>query len=446
MILQGDARRIPLADESVQCVVTSPPYWGLRDYGLPPLVWGGEARCEHEWGDEVPGDPRGGSGPNAKEAYAKADSEDEGKSRYARQVARGNFCSLCSAWRGSLGLEPTPELYVQHLVAVFREVRRVLRKDGTCWVNLGDSYASDTKWGGNTGGKHVKTLHGKPGGMGREKRDTGLKSKDLVGIPWRVAFALQADGWWLRSDIIWAKPNPMPESVTDRPTRSHEYVFLLTKSERYYYDAEAIREVLSDGPLGGRQLADRKGEKAPRSKDYHNGMKQRMSGRPCPPNRNRRSVWTIATQPYPEAHFATFPEALVTPCILAGTSELGACATCGAPWKRTTEKSGGTTGKSWHNHQDDAIRGQRGNDAGDRTAKNAYESGDYKVKTVGWQPGCKCKATVIPCIVLDPFCGSGTVEAVAYKLGRKGIGMDLKAEYNALAKQRARKTPVGLPL
>jgi hypothetical protein len=178
-VYEGDCRVVlaSLPAESVHTVLTSPPYWGLRDYGSP----------------------------------------------------------------GQLGLEPTPEEYVANMVAVFREVRRVLRADGTLWLNLGDSYANDTKWGGSSGGKHVAALHGQTG-IGRQKVTTGLKAKDLVGIPWRVAFALQADGWYLRSDIIWAKPNPMPESVTDRPTKAHEYLFLLSKSARYYYDADAVRE------------------------------------------------------------------------------------------------------------------------------------------------------------------------------------------------------------
>lgn len=166
-----------LPDESVHCVVTSPPYWGLRDYGVD----------------------------------------------------------------GQIGLEETPQAFVDRMVDVFREVRRVLREDGTCWVNLGDSYANDGKWGGATSGKHVASLHGNTG-IGRGKKTTGLKSKDLVGIPWRVALALQADGWWLRRDIIWHKPNPMPESATDRCTTAHEYLFHLTKSADYFYDADAVAE------------------------------------------------------------------------------------------------------------------------------------------------------------------------------------------------------------
>lgn len=235
-IIQGDCRAVlrTLPDESVQCIVTSPPYFGLRDYGDA----------------------------------------------------------------GQIGLEQTPEQYVQEIVGVFREARRVLRHDGTLWLNLGDSYAAAR------GGTHqpAETLAGGEGGrtaegerVNRGRRDgynptrnaaaIGLKHKDLIGIPWRVALALQADGWYLRQDVIWHKPNPMPESVTDRFTKAHEYVFLLSKSERYYFDHEAVQEPAT----GARGV------------------------------RNKRSVWTVATKPFPGAHFATFPPELIRPCVLAGS-------------------------------------------------------------------------------------------------------------------------------
>lgn len=272
-LVRGDARFLPLRDRAIQCVVTSPPYWGLRDYGLPPLVW-----------DGAPG---------------------------------------YSVWRGSFGLEPTPDLYVQHLVGIFREVYRVLRDDGTVWLNLGDSYAANRSYQVRDN-KHVD--------VGNEMSMSvsgGLKPKDLIGIPWHVAFALQADRWYLRSDIIWAKPNPMPESVTDRPTRSHEYLFLLTKSARYYYDMSAIKEPCQSGPSDVRKMAehrDRIGGKHKKLVDplskasatTHIGQKRAVGS---PSGRNCRSVWTIPTQPYRGAHFATFPQRLVEPCILAGSRE-----------------------------------------------------------------------------------------------------------------------------
>lgn len=251
-VINGDCRKIlsMMDDGDVDCCVTSPPYFGLRDYGVD----------------------------------------------------------------GQLGLEATPEAYVAEMVAVFREVRRVLRDDGTLWLNLGDSYANDGKWGGSTGGKHAAGLHGDTG-IGRRKTHTGMKPKDLIGIPWRVAFALQADGWYLRQDIIWHKPNPMPESVKDRCTKSHEYLFLLSKSERYYFDAEAIKEpAIQAGRVRSDKMGGNEGD------DVHHSPGGTFEGADT---RNKRDVWTIATKPYRGAHFATFPPELVRPCILAGCRKGG---------------------------------------------------------------------------------------------------------------------------
>ena len=264
-LIQGDCIEVlrGLEDESVQCVVTSPPYYGLRDYGVV----------------------------------------------------------------GQIGLEQSPEEYVEKMVGVFREIRRVLRNDGTVWLNLGDSY-----WGGKgqsahgdaerhiarlAAGKTINRPYQEIGKMGETLNKDGehetIKPKDLIGIPWRVAFALQADGWWLRSDIIWHKPNPMPESVKDRPTKSHEYMFLLTKSARYYYDAEAVKEpsVYPDDDRKSRVNGD--------AKDFQREGNKLAFGSQTYPTRNCRSVWTIPTQSYSGAHFATYPEKLVEPCIKAGT-------------------------------------------------------------------------------------------------------------------------------
>jgi DNA modification methylase len=254
-----------LPDASVHCCVTSPPYWGLRDYG-------------HD---------------------------------------------------GQIGLEATPEAYVARMVEVFREVRRVLREDGTCWVNLGDSYnnAGSSKNGTGLDGKQRGGATGADGECGYKKRDlrhalkgSGIKHKDLCGIPWRVAFALQSDGWWLRQDIIWHKPNPMPESVRDRCTKAHEYVFLLTKSERYFYDAEAVSEAATHA---GKTV---KTNGAAGMEGFGDGMRTRAGfarGIVVGSTRNRRSVWTVATKPYSGAHFAVMPAALVEPCIKAGCPEGG---------------------------------------------------------------------------------------------------------------------------
>lgn len=254
-IHQGDCRQVmtEMPQKFVQTVVTSPPYWGLRDYGVG----------------------------------------------------------------GQLGLEATPDEYVRNMVEVFRGVRRVLRDDGTVWLNLGDTFLSSggqRTYGSSDGG----TGRG-PGTRRHDVAAAGLKPKDLVGIPWRVAFALQSDGWYLRSDIIWSKPNPMPESITDRPTKAHEYLFLLTKSPRYYYDADAIKEeaihagavVKASNPLTAKNAS--KGTYGATAAGFtqHDTL--------VATHRNARTVWTIATQPYPGAHFATMPEALAEPCVKAGS-------------------------------------------------------------------------------------------------------------------------------
>lgn len=216
---------------------------------------------------------------------------------------------------GQLGMEPTPNEYVANLVAVFREVRQVLRDDGTLWLNLGDSYANDTKWGGSSGGKHAVGLHGKTG-IGRSKRCTGAKPKDLLMIPARVALALQADGWWIRSAIVWHKVNPMPESVKTRPTSAYEMVYMLAKSESYYYDSEAVKEPVQSDRAPSR--------KAKRSGAGHLAL--RSNGSPYDGTgefRNCRNVWTIASQPFKGAHFATMPQELAQRCILAGCPEGG---------------------------------------------------------------------------------------------------------------------------
>lgn len=387
-ILVGDClqRLRDLPDCSVQCCVTSPPYWGLRDYGND----------------------------------------------------------------AQLGLESTPEKYVENMVAVFREVHRILRKDGTLWLNLGDCYAGS--WGNYGGknrgkGKQREILTGskshnpaydeladwRPPTSNKIK---GIKPKDLVGIPWRVAFALQAEGWWLRQDVIWHKLNPMPESVTDRCTKAHEYVFLLTKSERYYYDAEAVKEAFADERQGNPgKYRWKYGEGAGKGKGStsllkDDGMVHGWNADGKATGRNRRSVWKVSTKPYKGAHFATMPPDLVEPCILAGTSEAGCCESCGAPVKRATQKNRVATRpgrQSKYGTPDEDIRG------GSETLRERHI---VQTTTTGWLPSCECKAGVIPCIVLDPFGGSGTTVAVAAKLGRRGICCELNPEYVKLAIER----------
>jgi DNA modification methylase len=404
-VYAGDVRSVLgfFADASVDCCVTSPPYWGLRDYGIPAQVWSGDPGCQHAWNDTA-------------------------------------FCRRCGAWLGHLGLEPSPDLFVQHMVEVLREVRRVLRPSGTLWLNLGDCYNAGTTAPRRPSHDRVGYWQA-AGSMGdRRVHATDLKPKDLVGIPWRVALALQADGWYLRADLIWAKPNPMPESVSDRPTRSHEYVFLLSKNPRYFYDAEAIREPCASGPSDLRKM----GEQLPRIGGKHKELVDRLSkasagtniGRKRsvgdPSGRNRRSVWTIATQPYRKAHFATFPERLVEPCILAGSSGGGGCSRCGVPWQRVLEVGYRNPGNRSTN--------------GPRSVARRHETAGFAVRlerhatTIGWKRTCSCEgAGANAAVVLDPFAGSGTTLAVAKRLGRQALGIELNPDYVELIKERCKR-------
>ena len=297
-----------LPAESVQTCITSPPYWGLRDYGT--AAWeGGDDECDHK---QTTARKDGGRVNVGSFHGSAATDSDKGAMNYRM------LCGKCGATRidNQLGLEATPEAYVSSMVAVFREVRRVLRDDGTLWLNLGDSYYSSTATQGRNETKATGLANGwtgeKVGASSFVRRIPWLKPKDLVGIPWRVAFALQADGWYLRQDIIWHKPNPMPESVTDRCTKAHEYIFLMTKSPRYFYDAEAVAE-RSTGMTGGAFGAG----------GAEVGRLRQDASRPRPPDngtRNRRSVWTVTTKPFKGAHFATFPPDLIEPCVLAGSA------------------------------------------------------------------------------------------------------------------------------
>lgn len=418
-IMIGDVReqlRL-LPDSSVHCVVTSPPYFGLRSY-LP---------------DDHP--------DKAKE----------------------------------IGLEPTFEAFISALVEVFREVRRVLRDDGTLWLNLGDSYAGS--WGAQ-GHRESSTNeqaisrnqianHPKRAQHTGTIRQAGLKPKDLIGIPWRVALALQADGWYLRQDIIWSKPNPMPESVTDRCTKAHEYVFLLSKSERYFYDADAIAEPLAYGSaerlsqdVGGQEGSDRVPGKTngkmkavykerytgQSTKDFASGKaqdasatKQRIVDRILSGElitRNKRSVWTVTTQPYKGAHFATFPAALIEPMILAGCPAR-CCAECGAPWQRQVERV--DQGFDGSKYGEAAVAASGGAITGG-TAKSTLGSPNGKMvgqrETIGFAASCECNVNEIPGTVLDPFGGSGTTALVADRLQRDSILIELNPDGSNMIRDR----------
>ena len=396
LIIQGDARHVPLADNAVHCVITSPPFFGLRDYNVA----------------------------------------------------------------GQLGLETTIEAYVANLVAVFREVWRVLRKDGTVWLNLGDSYSGS--WGNysgqNRGNGTQRTIANgsrihQPSYDGLEQwrppttntSSAGLKNKDLCMIPARVALALQADGWTLRSMIPWLKRNPMPESVLDRPASAIEYIFLLTKTEKYYYDAEAIKQpsVTKDPrrpyTSNGAKMLDGRSV-------WHSG--ERRNGTDFSARARRNSDWffdswqgllqdedddplalVVNTNGYKGAHFATFPSKLIEPLIKAGSSEKGVCTKCGGPYSRSLERRvmqpGITGGKTLYDKHrpDGGILRAGGFGAGSTT-------------TLGWQPSCTCNAPRKKAVLFDPFGGAGTVGFTADRLGRDAICMDLSRPYCEMGKTR----------
>jgi len=476
-LLTGDCRDVlaTLPEASVHCCVTSPPYYGLRDYGT--AQWeGGDAACDHVVAinaDRTQRDAKNAVRDDAAGAYAHPSGwRAGGRAMDLRQ------CS-CGARRidRQLGLEATPEAYLAAMVEVFRAVRRVLRDDGTCWVNIGDSYANggvEKRDGGHgfvDGGK-AKLDAAKGALLSNRWHDPVLKPKDLMLMPARLALALQADGWWVRSAIVWAKPNPMPESCRDRPTSAYEMVYLLSKAARYFYDADAVREEVTGNQHVGR--ADG-GISLPRGGGVDTG-----GARPSMPtglvsNRNLRNVWTIPTHAYSDAHFATFPPALVERCIRAGTSERGACSACGAPWVRVTERV--ATGRT-QKMADGWDTGDGGHGTVHRAGREAGMAGVPVIASIitGWRASCQCaelrctscsvvldstyerKASdgvpgerecphcgsrmewsapnPVPCTVLDCFVGSGTTALVADRLQRHAIGIDLSIDYAAMAQRR----------
>lgn len=360
-ILQGNCldRLKDLEDQSINTCITSPPYWGLRDYG--------EAN--------------------------------------------------------QLGLEDTPEEYVENLVAVFRGIKRALRDDGTVWLNLGDSYSGSGRSGKGSSDSinqehhHLEHIHSKI-------VPAGLKQKDLVGIPWRVAFALQADGWYLRQDIIWNKPNPMPESVQDRCTKSHEYIFLLSKNVKYYFDNESIKEdsKFPDGPNSHHKI-----------KAVENVYSANLQKIGANPKRNKRSVWTITTKPCIEAHFATYPPDLIEPCVLAGCPEK-VCVECDTPYVRQVESK-----RLRRNElpKDDPRYRPNTYEGSYKDINGKADAGYTETKDLGLKKQCQCETSETKSgTVLDPFAGSGTTGMVAKQHNRNAILIELNEEYIEIAKQR----------
>jgi len=388
-----------IEDESIDTCITSPPYYGLRDYGT--AEWeGGDPNCEHTISmDAKWNDPKRGKNVLRPEV--------------AHRGGKSNACLKCGATRidEQIGLEDTPEQFIENLVEVFRLVKRKLKPTGTLWLNIGDSY-----WSG-------------------KGRSDEIKPKDLIGIPWMLAFALRADGWYLRQDIIWSKPNCMPESVRDRCTKSHEYIFLLTKSKSYFYDYEAIKE--STGDLKSKS--------------------------------NKKSVWHISFKPYKGAHFAVFPPDLIEPCIRAGSSEKGCCGECGSPytrirndWQPSCECFGElvmeevvipaemtpaqvakttwgvtTKGEYFGDNQKDyeSSMAQPASDVKKRIIENKTKD-RIKIMQIYKSDMPLDEHPVVPSVVLDPFGGSGTTAGVAIKNNRKVILCELNEDYIDLMEDR----------
>ena len=479
-----------LPGDFIHCCVTSPPYFGLRSYDSGCEIWDANPDCKHVWGEVL---PRLGS-EYREDKGSYRDAPVRSKVAKVNESTSGSFCSLCGAWRGQLGSEPDPRLYIEHLISIMREVRRVLRKDGVFWLNIGDSwwaqrphnaYGSGDGW---LSREHMTRAGG--------RKIAGLKPLDMVLIPQYLALRARQDGWFVRSIIIWSKVNPMPESVNGwrwerhrikignrgrareaysghigyqdhgdnggflqdaiwedcpgcpkcnpnggyilrkgswRPTDSFEYILMLTKSNSYFCDKEAVTE-LSIDPESYTGRRHRSYSRA----DYEASAQGRESicndsgevGK-IYPRRNMRSVWTFPTQSYSGAHFAVYPSRLPELCIRASTSEAGCCLSCGSPYARIVEKVGQRASllppskKGAHNPQN-------------LSPTSTMLTGKYNIyRASGWRPTCKCNAgPPVPCWILDPFSGAGTTALAAERLGRDSINIDTSEAYNELARQR----------
>ena len=377
----ADARDLPLESDSVHCIVTSPPYLGLRTYNLQASPWPqSEAAppCDHQW------QTRPGTGTIPPQHYCQNPA--------------------CQAWLGTYGSEPSIEEYISHTILIFRELRRVLRPDGSLWLNIADSY--------NTAGIRLRqTPPGASDAPRRTREDP--KPKDLLLMPARISLALQQDGWYIRSEVIWDKTNCKPEATNDRPRKTHESVFVLSKKPRYYYDPEAVKTPASpfsnarrrDGrydPTKGADPSDR------RSGTWVNTHQ--------PETVNLRTVWSIGIDNRQDHHYAGFPEKLAETCILAATSQMGACPNCGRQWERNTLEERNT-----HEHQPALMPGH-----------TAAEEPPLPP----WSPQCDHECSPIPSMVLDPFCGTGTTVAAALNLGRASVGTDASDHYLRMAVNR----------
>ncbi len=501
-IYQGNALEVldTLPEGSVDCVITSPPYLGLRKYSGPQdLIWGGLPDCEHVWGQS--NERSLGVGISKSPTLVGFTSENI-KLRQERGISsQGQFCQKCHAWRGAYGLEPNIETYIEHTITVLRAIRRVMAKHAVCFWNLGDSY-------NGSGHKDIQVNSPKQmtnrGGISQTgTNEPSLKPLDMCLIPERVAIAAQADGWYVRSMIIWHKPNPMPESMSGwfftrhrvkvancqipsgnldkgkshgiawndiakdgliaqwqdcpgcpkctpndglvlrkgswRPTSSYEHVIFMAKDKDYFADGEGVRQPQQTSSLlratrGWEGNTNRDYPKGPQShidKYFNKSYEEAMSL----PGRNCRDVWTINTQPFKGAHFATFPEEIPRRCILAGTSDGGYCSKCGEPFARVIEKYG----SNYEERKSKGIGGPY------NLKPEEYQTcGTSETKTIGFRPTCICNAPSRPGVILDPFCGSGTSGMVARQLGRHSIMIELSEDYCRMAKQRLASVPLNM--
>lgn len=455
-----------LSGGTVQCVVTSPPYWGLRAYGTNPQIWEGDAPLcaegNHEWRDASWKNPNASGGGQGHDKGKQRTNRGSYVADYKERKIGSDVCARCGAWKGELGSEPTPELFVAHLVQIFREVRRVLREDGGAWVNLGNSYAA--------AGGHTK--HGRSARVGNTVTDVGLlgkqtvpegyKAKDLILIPHLFALAMQNDGWYLRNDVPWFKPNVMPSSASDRLTNSHEHVFLFSKRKRYFYDVDALRVAQPSATekkyaLGfgapdkknglvesgkwhtgknGRNNLSGEMEFNPagrqlRTKDFFDAgldalieaeraylahlEEVRANGGVLLDRAGNVDAFVISTHSYKGSHFATFPLKLVKPMLQLSTSAGGCCARCGKPYRRVVRES------KVKMHGDERVSGGDVTDSGNGC----------------WAKNCGCdEETAVSCVVMDIFHGAGTTMLAARELGLRYVGLELNREYVDLSVKR----------
>jgi DNA modification methylase len=443
-------------NECIDTVCCSPPYWGLRAYSTNGQVWGGSSECNHEWI----------SNTQSKEVFDKSGSvwltghwkdtaevitRKEHPEYWTNIKVETGYCQLCNAWRGELGLEPTFQLYIEHLQTIFDEVRRVLKRSGTLWCNMGDTYASKPL--GTSSNSGFKNVGGwRASDAAREaiaasgaidKTTQGVPTKSLCNIPHRFAISMTDNGWIERNCIIWHKPSCMPSSAKDRFTVDYEFVFMFSKNRKYYFEQQlepyADITLLQKGQdYRGKDTKNYEGV-VPNNTPYHPGDIKRRVIKSLDENkgRNKRTVWRINPQSFKDAHFAVFPEKLVEPMIMAGCPSV-VCDTCNKPWESDLDISYTPCNTRGRANSNVANKHKQLTDS--KVLQSGYRKDmlrkDKHTKVLGITPRCDCDAPTHAGIVLDPFSGSGTTCVVARKLGRHYIGIDLQPDYVKMSEKR----------